>query len=123
MQRVHFFATVSQMRKREYLGSFELVVLLAVMRLDDNAYGVPIGREIEEATGREVAIGSVYATLARLEAKGFVTSDLGEPTAERGGRAKRYFAVTGRGRRAMRQIRRALKTLWEGVPQLQRGSS
>jgi PadR family transcriptional regulator, regulatory protein PadR len=109
------------MRRREYLGSFELVVLLAVMRLDRDAYGVPISREIEGATGREVAIGSVYATLARLEAKGLVASHVGEPTAERGGRAKRYFTVTGKGQREVRQTQHALRTLWEGVPQLQGG--
>jgi PadR family transcriptional regulator PadR len=107
------------MRKREYLGSFELIVMLALMRLGRDAYGVPIAREIEEATSRDVAIGSVYATLARLEAKGLVTSNLGEPTSERGGRAKRYFTVTGKGEREVRQTQRALATLWAGVPQLQ----
>ena len=110
------------MRRREYLGSFELVVMLALMRLGQGAYGVPISREIEEATGREVAIGSVYATLARLEAKGLVFSNIGEPTPERGGRAKRYFTVTGEGQREVRQTQHALKTLSQGVPQLQGGT-
>ena len=111
------------MRRRDYLGSFELVVMLALMRLGSEAYGVPISREIEAATGREVAIGSVYATLARLEAKGLITSTIGEPTAERGGRAKRYFTVTGNGEREVRQTQQTLKTLWEGVPQLQGGTT
>src|SRR5947207_14338133 len=102
------------MRRREYLGSFELVVMLALMRLGKETYGVPIAREIEEATGREVAIGSVYATLARLEAKGIVTSGLSEPTPERGGRAKRYFAVTGKGHRDVARIQGTLHTPSEG---------
>ncbi len=75
------------MRKREFLGGFELLVLLAVIRLGDEAYGVPIADAIEESSGREVALGSVYITLDRLEAKGIVSSRLGEPTPERGGRA------------------------------------
>ena len=77
-----------------YLGEFELMVLLALMRLGDDAYGVPISLEIEQRTGREVALGSVYAALDRMEEKGLVASRVGDPTAERGGRAKRYFRVT-----------------------------
>jgi DNA-binding PadR family transcriptional regulator len=111
------------MRRREYLGSFELVVMLALMRLGNDAYGVPISRQIEDATGREVAIGSVYATLARLEVKGLVSSSIGDPTPERGGRAKRFFTATGEGEREVRQTQQALKTLWEGVPQLQGGTT
>jgi PadR family transcriptional regulator PadR len=82
------------MTKRDQLGNFELMVILALIRLGDNAYGVPISEELEKRTGRDVAIGSVYAALERLEDKGFVTSELGEATPERGGRAKRYFRVT-----------------------------
>jgi PadR family transcriptional regulator PadR len=82
------------MTKRDQLGSFELMVILVLIRLGDNAYGVPISEELEKRTGRDVAIGSVYAALERLEDKGFVASELGEPTAERGGRAKKYFHVT-----------------------------
>ena len=85
------------MTKRDQLGNFELMVMLVLIRLGDNAYGVPISEELEKRTGRDVAIGSVYAALERLEDKGFVTSELGEPTAERGGRAKKYFHVTARG--------------------------
>ena len=69
------------MAKREFLGSFELLVLLALIRLGDDAYGVPISDTIEESSGREEAIGSVYITLDRLEARGMVSSRLGEPTA------------------------------------------
>jgi len=76
---------------KEYLGNLELMVLLSLIRVGDQAYGVPISREIERCTGRDVALGSVYAALDRLERKGFVSSLLGDPTPERGGRAKRYF--------------------------------
>ncbi|HEV8181407.1 MAG TPA: helix-turn-helix transcriptional regulator, partial [Candidatus Angelobacter sp.] len=77
------------MPKQSNLGDFELMVMLALLRLGDDAYGVPISREIEQQSGREVALGSVYATLERLEGRGLVSSHLGKPTAERGGKAKR----------------------------------
>jgi DNA-binding PadR family transcriptional regulator len=110
------------MRKRDYLGSFELMVMLALIRLGENAYGVPISREIAERTGREVALGSVYDSLERLEEKGLVSSNLGAPTAERGGRAKRYFRVTAKGLREVRESQTALKKLWRGLPQLEGGT-
>ena len=97
------------------------MVLLALIRLGEDAYGVPISREIEERGGREVALGSVYAALERLEEKGFVTSVLGESTPERGGRAKRFFRITGKGLREIRNTRRAFKKLWQGLPQLEGG--
>jgi DNA-binding PadR family transcriptional regulator len=109
------------MARREFLGGFELLVLLALIRLGDEAYGVPIAQAIEESSGRDVAIGSIYITLARLEEKGLVSSALGEPTAVRGGRAKTYFRITARGLREVRQARRTLMTLWQHVPQLQGG--
>lgn len=108
------------MRKRSYFGEFELMVMLALMRLGENAYGVPICHEIEERGGREVAVGSVYATLERLEEKGFVSSWLGEHTAERGGRAKKYFQATSKGRKEVRNTQRALMNLWNGLPELER---
>jgi PadR family transcriptional regulator, regulatory protein PadR len=111
------------MAKREFLGGFELLVLLALIRLGDEAYGVPIAEAIEESSGRDVALGSVYLTLDRLEAKGLVSSKLGEPTAERGGRAKTYFRVTAAGLREARQAQRTLITLWDGVPQLHGGGT
>jgi PadR family transcriptional regulator, regulatory protein PadR len=107
---------------REVLGNFELMVMLAVLRLGDGAYGVPISRAIEECTGREVLAGSVYAALERLEEKGLVASEVGEPTPERGGRAKRYFRVTGKGLRQVRDTRGALINLWRGIPALQGGT-
>src|SRR5262245_47015805 len=106
---------------REFLGGFELLVLLALIRLGDEAYGVPISETIEESSGREVALGSVYITLERLENKGLVSSELGQPTAVRGGRAKTYFRITARGLREVRRAQRTLITLWRNVPQLQGG--
>lgn len=104
---------------REFLGGFELLVLLALIKLGDDAYGVPIARAIEETSGRPVAIGSLYLTLKRLEQKKFVSSERGDPTAERGGRAKTYFRVTGKGLKAADHARRTLTALWQGVPKLQ----
>ena len=95
------------------------MVLLAVMRLDrEGAYGVPIAREIEETSGRTVALASVYASLERLEERGLVTSSLGDPTPERGGRARRHFTITGRGIREVQEARQALTKLWNRLPQL-----
>src|SRR5207249_11863297 len=111
------------MTKREQLGNFELMVMLTLIRLGENAYGVPISEELEKRTGRDVAIGSVYAALERLEDKGFVTSELGEATPERGGRAKRYFRVTGRGLKEVRETQRALVKLWHGLPELEGGKA
>jgi DNA-binding PadR family transcriptional regulator len=111
------------MTKRDQLGSFELMVILVLIRLGDNAYGVPISEELEERTGRDVAIGSVYAALERLEDKGFVASELGEPTAERGGRAKKYFHVTARGLKEVRETQRSLVKLWNGLPELHGGKA
>jgi PadR family transcriptional regulator, regulatory protein PadR len=112
-----FFTILEEMAKREYLGNFELIVMLALMRLHEDAYGVTVSREIEEQIGREVARASVYAVLERLESKGFVSSELGEPTPERGGRAKRYFHITAKGLREVHKTRRVLTKLWKGFPQ------
>jgi DNA-binding PadR family transcriptional regulator len=111
------------MATRDLVGGFELLVLLALIRLGEDAYGVPIADTIEAASGREVAAGSIYITLDRLEAKGLVTSRLGESTPERGGRAKTYFRVTAKGLRAVRHAQQTLTTLWTGVPQLQGGAA
>jgi len=109
------------MPKANYLGEFELLVMLTVIRLGEGAYGVPISREIEKQTGRDVAFGTVYATLERLQKKGFVRSNLGEATPERGGRAKRYFRVTAAGLRTVRETKRSLIRLWQGLPELEGG--
>jgi PadR family transcriptional regulator PadR len=108
---------------REALGNFELMVLLAVLRVGEDAYGVPIARALEDKVSREVLLGSVYAALERLEAKGLVASSLGDPTPERGGRAKRYFTVTAKGLREVRDTQRTLVRLWRGLPELQGGTS
>ena len=111
------------MAVRSQLGEFELIVLLALLRLGDDAYGVPIAGVIEENTGREVGIGSVYAALERLQQKGLVSSSLGDPTPERGGRAKRYFRVTKAGLQQVRKTQKALVALWQGLPQLHGGKA
>jgi DNA-binding PadR family transcriptional regulator len=107
------------MPSRSYLGEFELMILLAVIRLGDDAYGVPISKELLDTTGRDVALGSVYAALDRLEQKELVSSTLGDPTPARGGRAKRYFRVTSKGIREAKMCKKALIRLWRGVPQMQ----
>lgn len=103
---------------RDLLTDFELMILLAVLRVGEDAYGVQIAREIEATGGRRVLLGAAYAALERLERAGLVTSTLGPPTAVRGGRAKRFFRVTARGVRAVKNTRRALVSLWRNVPQL-----
>ena len=101
------------------ISNFELMVMLALIRLGDDAYGVPISQEIEAQSGRDVAVGSVYAALERLEERKLVASRMGEPTAERGGRAKRYFKVTARGLKEVRETQRTLEKLWKNLPGLQ----
>jgi len=103
---------------RDLLTDFELMILLAILRAGDEAYGVVIAREIETTAGRTVLLGAVYAALDRLERNGMVASSVGEPTASRGGRAKRFFRVTPRGLRAVKDTQRALVALWSGVRQL-----
>ena len=109
------------MPKTNYLGEFELMVMLTVIRLGDDAYGVPISHEIEQQTGREVAFGTVYATLERLQQKGFIRSSLGDATPERGGRAKRFFRATPAGLRTVRDTKQNLIRLWRGLRELEGG--
>jgi PadR family transcriptional regulator PadR len=99
----------------QYLGEFEEIVMLAILRLGVNAYGVTIRREIESQIQRTTSVGAVYTTLERLEKKGYVTSRHGEPTAERGGRAKRYFQVEGAGADALERAMIARQRLLKGV--------
>src|SRR5713101_2936041 len=103
------------MSGRDYLGEFEHIVVLALLRLADQAYGVTVRREIERRTGREVSVGAIYATLGRLETKGYVKSQLGDPTPERGGRSKRFFRVTAKGLAAVNRTHRALQSMTEGL--------
>jgi PadR family transcriptional regulator len=97
------------------VGEFEMLVLLALLRLDNDAYGVQVRTEIERRTGREVSYGAVYTALDRLERKRFVSHRHGESLPERGGRARKYFRVEAPGRRALRATGRALSVMWEGV--------
>lgn len=97
--------------KDDRLGRFEHFLLLAVARLGDDAYGMTIRRELAEHTGREIAVGAIYTALARLERRGLVQSWLGEPTQERGGRAKRHYRVLASGRRALTRAEAALSGL------------
>lgn len=106
------------MKSRGYLGEFELMLLLAVIHLGEDAYGIPISHELERHRGKDVSVGSVYAALERLEAKGLVSSLLGDPTPERGGKAKRFFRITREGLRQVHETRRVLTKLWRTIPDL-----
>jgi PadR family transcriptional regulator PadR len=103
---------------RDLLTDFELMILLAVLRIGEKAYGVQIAREIESVSGRRVLLGAAYAALDRLERNGLVASAIGDPTPERGGRAKKFFEVTPRGLQAVKETQQALIALWRDVPQL-----
>jgi DNA-binding PadR family transcriptional regulator len=100
---------------RESLGEFEHLVLLAILRLGSNAYGVPVLREIEDRTGRAVSRAAVYIALRRLEAKGLLSSRMADPTPERGGRAKRYFTVEPAALALIKDSRRAFVSMWEDL--------
>ena len=103
---------------RRLLTDFELMILLAILRVGHGAYGVLIAREIEATAGRSVQLAAIYAALDRMEARGLAASSLGEPTAERGGKAKRLFRVTADGLTQVKETRQALTALWTNLPQL-----
>lgn len=105
------------------VDGLDLLILLALIRLGDDAYGVPIAREIETRGKRSVALGTVYAALERLEERGLVRSKIGEATPERGGRAKRYFHITPKGLRETQASRAALIGMWQGIPELEGGTA
>jgi DNA-binding PadR family transcriptional regulator len=98
-----------------YLGELEQQLLLVVLRLGNDAYANPIGETLADAAGRTLSRGALYTALERLEQKGCLRSTMGEPLPERGGRPRRYFTVTGAGLRAVRQSRRVLLGLWDGL--------
>jgi DNA-binding PadR family transcriptional regulator len=100
---------------RNFLGEFEQIVMLAMARVGEGAYAISIHDEILQTTGRSVSIPAVYVTLSRLEKKELVSSHMGEPSPTRGGRAKRHFVLTGKGRDALEQSRRVLDHLWDGL--------
>ena len=103
------------MARVQNLGEFEQIALLAILRLADHAYGVSIRAEISKRTGRDIAPGALYTTLERLEAKGLLSSRVGDPTPERGGRAKRYYKLSGAGVRAIARAERAFRRLLDGL--------
>jgi DNA-binding PadR family transcriptional regulator len=107
------------MRNRGYLSQLELLVLLAVMRVGSNAYGVLISQEISKQSGRDVSVAGVYTTLERLEKKGLIASHLGEPTAERGGKARTYFEPTAAGLKEARDAHQTLMRLCDGLAGLE----
>ena len=103
------------MAKSDRPGAFEEVVLLAVARLADEGYGVTILKEIEERTKTRPSLGAIYATLERLEARGWVTSYQGEASPVRGGRARRHYRLAAAGSRALEATRRMFDRLWDGL--------
>jgi PadR family transcriptional regulator, regulatory protein PadR len=103
------------MPNEDLLGVFEQLILIALLHLKESAYGVTVRREVEERTRRSVSIGAVYATLERLEKKGYVSSFQGEPTPERGGRAKRFFRIERTGTVALRQSLQTVRNMTKGL--------
>ncbi len=112
---MYYRDTEMEQRARR-LGEFERAILLAIVRLGDNAYGVPIRADLESRLSRAVATGAVYTTLDRLEEKGMVSSWLGEPTPERGGRAKRFYRVDASGFAALNAAKEASDAIWSLWP-------
>jgi PadR family transcriptional regulator PadR len=109
------------MTKQENLGEFEQLTLLAVLRLGKDAYGARIREELRDQAGREASVSSIYITLTRLEAKGMVTSWMGEPTQVRGGKARRFFRVEPAGMTSLSQARERLLAMWDGVRAVSEG--
>ena len=102
------------MNKTTYVGEFEHMVLLAILRLKDDAYGMSIRDELDATADRAVSRSALYITLERLIKKGYLEARMGDPSPERGGRAKRYVGLTDPGREALRVSGRALMDLWKG---------
>lgn len=114
---VNFF-NIEDMRRRDYLSQLELMILLAILRTRENAYGMSIAREIEEHSGREVALAGIYVALERLEEKGLVRSERGDPTPERGGKARTYFELTAKGIKEVRSAHDTFSRLSAGLKEL-----
>lgn len=104
--------------KGTYLGEFQEIVLLTILLLEDNAYGVSIQEEINERLDRSISRGSLHTALSRLEAKGFLTSQMGEGSAVRGGRRKRFYSVTNQGKEALREAKKHRDDLWQAIPKI-----
>jgi len=107
------------MTQEKFIGELEQMLLLCVLQLKDDAYGTQIRSFLAEKAQRDLSIGALYTTLERLEQKGLLSGRLGEATAERGGRAKKYYSVTGEGRLALQRSKAALEQLWQGLALLQ----
>jgi DNA-binding PadR family transcriptional regulator len=105
----------SNVMTRSFHGEFEQLVLLAILRLGADAHGTPIRHEIEDRTGRSVTVGALYSALDRLERKGFLRAEVGDPTPQRGGRARRHYEVLPAGLVELRRARRALDRMWDGL--------
>lgn len=101
--------------KNSYLGEFEQLIMLGILRLKDEAYGMTIRQELQKTANRVASLGAVYTTLDRLEDKGLLVSWIGEPTEERGGRAKKYFQVTGAGERALKRSLASTESMKAGL--------
>ena len=108
--------------KGDRLGEFEEFTLLAVRALGELTYAVPVQQYVEEATGRRVSMGAIYAALSRLEDKGFVQSSMGEATARRGGKPKRLFRVTTLGLKTARELHRVREKIWSAIADGRRSS-
>ena len=104
--------------KGTYLGEFQEIVLLTILVLDENAYGVSIQEEIEKRTRREVSRGALQTALTRLDEKGFINSEFGGATAERGGRRKRFYQVTNLGKSSLNEAKAVRDDLWNSVPKI-----
>ena len=103
------------MPRGDLLGSLEYIVLLGLVRLGPDAYGMTVRREIEIRAGRSLSVGAVYATLDRLEDKGYISSTVGKPTATRGGRGKRHFRIEAKGHRALKTSEDAIRSMSAGL--------
>jgi len=106
------------MKRKKHLGELEQMVLMAVLQLEDGAYGTSVLNELSDRGGRRVSPGALFGTMDRLEAKGFVTSRLGDPTPGRGGKRKRYLTVTPEGVAALRDARNAWVRMSEGLEEV-----
>ena len=101
--------------KESYLGEFEHIVLLTIMRLNNDAYGVTVRQQVKQLIDRDVSIGALYATIDRLEKKHLITTRSSQPTPERGGRAKRYLTITPQGLDTLKATKKSLDILWHGL--------
>jgi PadR family transcriptional regulator PadR len=121
LKQYYILNNVSEIKPQDYyapiLGEFEHLIVLALVRLGNGAYGAAIRREIRERTGRDASIGTVYMTLGRLETKKMIVSYVGNPTAQRGGRRRRHYLIDTDGQKALGRAYRALAAMADGIEQ------